>query len=392
MNRRRASIGGSLFLALFALPFAGVGVFMTGWLWSEVIESRKILATWAVVPAVIENAELKTSRTSKGGTTYCAVGDFSYVYEGRTYRSDRVSLSGGADNIGDFQQKLHRSMKSAMNAGRRLDCRVNPADPSQAVLNAEWRPEMALFRGVFGIAFGGIGLGMMAGCVVSLVADARQSRLKKRHPDEPWLWREEWHRSVIPAKLGAGMVAATAVLVWVNLATWPLWSAVRGVWAAEGAFKWVLSGALALVVVVSAFCVRVIIHARKYRGARLAPGSLPLRPGAPVEARLWLPQALPLGAVLKMALVSERSVTTGSGKQRRTTKTKLWSHEQEQAGPLAPGQEIVFRCRLPEDAEPTVTDSPGNGVAWRMETRAKVPGVDLKLDFELPVFRGPKTV
>lgn len=390
MNRRRASIGGSLFLALFALPFAGVGVFMTGWLWRDVIESRKILATWAVVPAVIENAELKSSRTSKGGTTYRAVGDFAYVYEGRTYRSDRVSLSGGADNIGDFQQTLHRRMRSAMQSGRRLDCRVNPADPAQAVLNAEWRPEMVLFRGVFGIAFGGIGFALLAGGVLSVTADARQSGLKKRHPGEPWLWREEWHNPVMTAKLGPGLIAASAVLVWVNLVTWPLWSAVRGAWADAGAFKWLLSGALALVVVASAFCVRTIIHARKYRGARLATGSLPLRPGEPVDARLWLPQALPLGAVLKLALVCERSVTTGSGKQRRTTKTKLWSHEQEQTGPLAPGQEIAVRCRLPDDAEPTFQESPGNGVAWRLETRAKVPGVDLKLDFELPVFRGTK--
>jgi hypothetical protein len=377
---------------LFALPFAAVGVFMTAWMWKDVRESRHILANWAVVPAVIESADLKKSRGSKGGTSYEAAGAFSYVYEGRAYRSERVSISGGADNVGDYQHTLHRRMKSALQSGRKLDCRVNPADPAQAVLNAEWRPEMALFRAVFGVAFGGFGLSVLAGVVFAFFTWKRERRFKILHPQEPWLWRDAWRTPVIEARLGGGMIAAVAVLAWINITTWPLWSAVRPAWTAEGgAFKWLLSVALALVVVASAFCLRVIIHARKYRGARLDVGSLPLRPGAPVEARLYLPQALPLGAVLKMTLVSERSVTTGSGKQRRTTRTKLWSHEEEQTGPLAPRQEVVFRCRLPDDAEETVLETPENGVTWRFEARADVPGVDLKLDFELPVYRGPKT-
>lgn len=377
---------------LFSLPFAGVGVFMTGWLWKDVLESRRILHDWVPAPAVILSSELKTSRSSKGGMTYKAAGEFSYNYESRAYRSDRVSLSGGFDNIGDFQQRLNRRMRSAQQSGRKLECFVNPADPSQAVLDASSRPEMTLFRAMFGIFFGGAGLAMIGGGMLVATGTARTGRLKKRHPQEPWLWREAWQKPSIEARLGRGMAAAILALVWINLATWPLWSAVRPAWSDDGVFKWVLSGALALVVVASAFCLRVIIHARKYRGARVDLGSLPLRPGSPVEARLYVPQSLPIGATLKVAFLSERSVTTGSGKQRRTTKTKLWSHEQEISGPLAPGQEIVVRCRIPDDAEESTPDTPDNGVAWRLEARAKVPGVDLKLDFELPVFRGRGTL
>jgi hypothetical protein len=392
MYSRRASVFSGLFLALFALPFAGVGVFMTAWLWHDVLESRKIISNWTVVPSVIESAELKSHRGSKGSITYQAEGVFAYSYEGRVYRSDRVSFSGGFDNVGDYQQKLHRRLKSAMQSGRRLDCRVNPTDPMQAILDVQWRPEMALFRAVFGIAFGGIGFGFLAGCILSIVAESRKARLKKRYPNEPWLWRAEWQSPAMPVRLGPGMVTALAVLFWINLATWPLWSALRGAWISDGVFKWVLSGALLLVLVASAFCVRTIIHARKYRGARLSVGSLPLRPGAPVEARLYLPQAIPSGATLRLNLVCERSVTTGRGKQRRTTKTKLWSHEHSERGPIARGQEIVVRCHLPASAEETAVETSDTSVVWRLEARADVPGVNLKLNFELPVFRGPKTV
>lgn len=391
ISSSRGSAGGWIFLMLFSLPFAGVGIFMTVWLWKDVLESRRILSEWVSTPAVVLSAELKTSRTSKGGTTYRATGEFSYQYEGRAYSSERVALSDEFDNIGDFQKRLNRRMKSAQQSGRKIDCFVNPAEPAQAVLDPSWRPEMTLFRAMFGITFGGVGLAMFGGGVVSAVGAARAGGLKRRHPQEPWLWREAWQNPVIEARLGGGMVAAGLALAWINLATWPLWSAVRPAWSSDGVFKWVLSGALALVVVASAFCLRVIIHARKYRGARVDLGPLPLHPGSPVEARLYVPQSLPIGATLKVVLLSERSVTTGSGKQRRTTKTKLWSHEHEISGPLAPGQAVVVRCRLPDDAEESTPETPENGVAWRLEARAKVPGVDLKLDFELPVFRGPRT-
>lgn len=392
MDKRRASIAGSLFLALFALPFAAVGVFMTGWVWHDVLESRRVLSTWRVVPATVEAVELKTSRTSKGGTTYQATATYAYTYDGNVYRGERVGLSGGFDNIGGYQRKTHRQLEAAQRTGRPVDCRVNPSDPSQAVLNAEWRPEMGLFHAVFGIVFGGVGLGLLSGGVLSVCADSRKARLKKLNPHEPWLWREEWQTPAMQARLGSGLVAATAVLVWINLATWPLWSTVRTSWAAEGAFKWVLSGVLILVLVVSALCLRTIIHARKYRGALLTINSLPLRPGQPVEVRLSLPQPLAIGAVLKLTLVSERSVSTGRGKQRNTVRTKLWSHEQEEGGPLAPGQAVVFRCILPEDSRETAFENPDDLTVWTFSARADVPGVDLKLNFELPVFRGPHTL
>ena len=389
MDNRRAARSGSVFLALFALPFAAVGVFMTGWLWRDVVESQRILATWQVVPATVEAAALKTSRSSKGGASYQATAAYAYTFNGVVYHGDRVGLSGGFDNIGDYQHRMHRLLETAKRTGRPIDCRVNPADPAQAVINAEWRAEMGLFRAVFGVAFGGVGLGLLTGGLLNIRANVRTARLKKLNPQEPWRWREEWQSHVMEARLGRSLLAASAVLGWINLVTWPLWSALRPSWAGEGVFKWVLSGALLIVLVASVFCVRTILHARKYRGARLDLGSLPLRPGATVDARLCLPQSLPHGAELKLSLTGERRVAVGRGKQRSTTVTKLWAHEQTEIGPLAPGQEISLRCRLPAEAAPTAFDNPDDLTVWTFTARADVPGVDLKLDFELPVYPGP---
>lgn len=384
--RRRGSLKGGVFLALFSLPFAAVGVGMTVWLWRDVMLSREIKTRWRPVPAMVREVELERHRGSKGGTTYETTATYAYTFEGRTYESSRLGLSGGADNIGDYQQKLYAELRRAQQARHPVECRVNPADPAEVVLRADWRPEMGLFHALFGLVFGAVGLGMFAGCVAGAVGGLRTSPLKRRHPQEPWLWRSEWQSPVLLAPLGRKLVVATAVLAWVHIVTAPLWSVLPASWAAGGAFKWLLSGMLLLVLVVSGFCVRTILHARKYRGARLEFDMLPLRPGAVCNARLYLPQTISLGSTLELALVCSHSVTTGSGKRRTTNTTQVWTHGETVAGLIGPQQAIPFSCRLPESAPVTAFDNPNDVHTWTFEASADVPGVDLNLKFELPVF------
>ena len=56
-------------------------------------------------------------------------------------------------------------------------------------------------------------------------------------------------------------------------------------------------------------------------------------------------------------------------------------------GPHA-AQRLGLRCRLPAEAESTTLDNPDDQTVWTFTARADVPGVDMKLNFELPVFAG----
>lgn len=47
--------------------------------------------------------------------------------------------------------------------------------------------------------------------------------------------------------------------------------------------------------------------------------------------------------------------------------------------------------RIPWDAQPTETRSPGNAIVWQLEALADVPGVDYHDVFEVPVFRTQQT-
>lgn len=371
---------------LFSLPFAAVGVGATIWVWRDVLRSREILTTWQPVPATIEKTDLEHHRGSKGGTTYETTAVYSYVVSGKTYRSEKLGLSSGADNIGHYHENLYRELKADEASQKTVTCYVNPADPTQAILRPAWRPEMALFKSLFGLVFSAVGLGLMAGTIVGAFGQSAQSRLKTRYPQQPWLWRAEWQTPVLRARLGKRMATAAAALVIIHAATGPLWSALPAAWESSGAFKWVLSGMLALVLVLSAFCVRVILHGRKFGSSRLELDKLLLAPGSLCNTRLYLPHTIPLGATVELMLVCSHSVTTGSGKQRRTNTTKVWTHREAATGLIGPWQAIPFSCRVPADVPVTTLDSTNDVHTWTFEAKADVPGVDLNLKFELPVF------
>src|SRR5689334_5151809 len=60
----------------------------------------------------------------------------------------------------------------------------------QSALAGDW--ERAAFLAVFFLVFGGIGVGLLVAITLGRrVAFARLAE-ERRHPAEPWLWREDW--------------------------------------------------------------------------------------------------------------------------------------------------------------------------------------------------------
>ena len=72
---------------------------------------------------------MKTSRGSKGSTTYTIEASYRYQYRGRTYHSERVGLFSGSNNIGDFQQRACEELSNFEGLETPFHCLVNPAKP-----------------------------------------------------------------------------------------------------------------------------------------------------------------------------------------------------------------------------------------------------------------------
>ncbi len=115
MGRKAKSIGGMLFLALFSLPFAGVGVFML-WLSVNTVMQSREAAQWVETPCRILSVKLDSSRGSDS-TTYQCVARYAYEFGGMSYESDRVSFSKGSDNIGSFQRNCVNTIKARKRDG-----------------------------------------------------------------------------------------------------------------------------------------------------------------------------------------------------------------------------------------------------------------------------------
>lgn len=149
-------------LALFALPFAagGLGMLVLGVLPTLYDWGR--MRVWTPVPATLTSARLETSRGRKS-TTYGVSANYRYQLAGRDYEGQRVAIGSGHDNIGDFQQELGERLEAAQREGRTVPAWVNPSDPREAVLDRSLRAGLQLFKMLFVVVFGGVGVGMLYG-------------------------------------------------------------------------------------------------------------------------------------------------------------------------------------------------------------------------------------
>src|SRR4249919_672370 len=93
----RAAVG---CLALFALPFAAVGVFGL-YLASSTLWTRTRMQSWVEAPARIQSLDLEEHQ-GDDSTTYKVRTTYRYSFGGRDFSGDRVAISGMADNIGSF--------------------------------------------------------------------------------------------------------------------------------------------------------------------------------------------------------------------------------------------------------------------------------------------------
>lgn len=381
---------GSGCLALFALPFAAVGVGMGWWLFSTLAKCHAA-TSWAETPARILEVNLRSSRGSKS-TTYKCEARYAYVYDGRAYESDRVSFYGGSDNIGSFQRDIYEEISRHRSGGSDVEatyrCYVNPADPREAVLFRGVRAGMAAFQSVFVLAFGGVGFGLLVGALTGGRTERRRRELEQAHPGEPWKWREDWAAGVIRADTRGTVFIACFAVFW-NVVSVPLsWMAVTQAlktqhYAALLILLFPLIGAL-----LAWWAVHSVLVTMRFGKAVLRLGAVPGVTGGKLAGIVQLPERLRPEDGFHVTLKCTRTVTTGSGKNRSTQQVVLWEASQDIASDASRNlvqSAIPVLFAIPYD-QPSTDPHATAPVNWRLEVSATNPGVDLSVTFKVPVF------
>ena len=251
----------------------------------------------------------------------------------------------------------------------------------------------ALFFGLFGVTFGGVGIGGIAAALAGARKLKEQSALEARYPAEPWLWRQDWASGRIVDTGRGTVVAAWVFAVFWNLVSLP--SAYLGVRVAieEGKHSALLgllfpiAGAGLLI-----WAIRSTIRYRKYGASQLQLSTIPGIVGRTLVGNVSVPGKLLPAEGYLATLSCLRKVTTGGGKSRSTSEDILWQEERRVQGTpsrTASGMvtNVPVAFRLPPDASASDSDNPRDSVVWRLQLSGEVPGVDYDSTFEVPVFR-----
>ncbi len=254
---------------------------------------------------------------------------------------------------------------------------------ARAGLRSDW--QQLGFLGIFALVFGGVGIGGIVMVLRGKRSAEAALALEARHPDAPWLWREEWAARRISDGSAAEMGAAWAFAALWNLIGIP--GAVLGVRAAlrqgnRAALAVLLFPLVGLGLLV--WAVRATLRRQRYGTSVLELATLPAVVGHALEGSVRTPEGLRPTGGFRVMLSCIRRVTRGSGDNRSTTESILWQDEQRVPAGAAG---VSIAMPIPPDATPS---DPGRGndrTLWRLEVVAEVPGVDYAATFEVPVFR-----
>lgn len=157
-KRATAARGGLIGGMLLGSVFLVVGITLTHALFLrpalEVLEAR----SWPEIPAEVVTSGV-ASHDSDDGTTYSVEITYRYAVGDREYLSNRYSFMRASSS--GYAAKAE--IVAAHPPGARVMCFVNPADPTDAVLQREWSGAMwfGLIPIVFALAGGGLLFGMV---------------------------------------------------------------------------------------------------------------------------------------------------------------------------------------------------------------------------------------
>lgn len=251
-----------------------------------------------------------------------------------------------------------------------------------AVRAGDW--QQAGLLAVFALAFGGVGVGGIAGTIAGRRRVEGGRSREARHPAAPWLWREDWASRRIGDSSRSGMWGA-----WIFTGLWNLISLPSAVLGAREALERGHHAALLVLIFpvvgvgLLVWAVRATLRYRRFGVSVLELSTLPAAIGHVLEGQVRTPPGLRPAAGFRLVLSCVRRVTSG-GRNRSTSESIVWQDERRSpAGGL--GVPVAFV--IPADAVASTPSASGTRILWRLEVGAELPGVDYAAVFEVPVFR-----
>ena len=375
---------GKIFLFLFALPFFGVGVWMT-WSIGSTFNDARQMQSWVPAEARLSNAGY-TTHSGDDSDTYEAYAEYTYAYQGQRYGGTRVAIGGGADNIGDYQQDLGRELSSAWSSGQPIRVFVNPENPAEAIYDRSIRWGLIGFKSIFMLVFGGVGLGLL---IYVFLGPKAKDPDDRRYAGKPWLANDKWQGDPILSNSKLAMYGTWGFAAFWNLISAPLPFVLYGEVVDKGNWPALLGLLFPLIGLgLIRWAVLQTLEWRRFGAAPLTLDPFPGAIGGHVGGTIDINLPYDSTNRFSLTLTCIRSYTSGSGKNRSRKESAEWQESQvAHVGSGSSGTRLSFRFDVPEDLQSSDADpSEDRYYIWRLNLKADLPGTDINRDYEIPVY------
>ena len=374
---------GKILVSLFALPFFSVGVWML-WSVSSTLFEASQMRSWVPVEARVLSAGYTTN--SGDSDTWEAYAQYTYTYGGANYTADRVNISSGGDNIGDYQRDTGNRLSAAKSRGAPITVYVDPDNPQRAIIDRNVRWGLMGFKSIFLFVFGGVGLGLL---IAAWRAPKEKDKSLPEFVSSPWLLNDKWQTPTIRSSSKMTMWAA-----WGFAAVWNLISSVTPFLAYREVVE--KQNYIALVALLFplvgigliAWAIKRTLEWRRFGPAPVTLDPFPGSIGGHVGGTIDLNLPYDASARFELTLTNIHHYVSGSGKNRSRKEKALWQDIQIAHSEYgSKGTRLTFRFDVPEGLDETDAEAEGDSYdAWRLNLKAELPGADLDRDYDIPVY------
>lgn len=379
-----------LMVVVMLLAFPGVAIFMAYRTVSMVAAWQRAKG-WVETPATITHLDLEVDHDDDG-TTYRVLCSYTYVFNDATYQGDRVGLTGGSDNIGSWHQDTYDRLKHHRDAieSEPLSCWVNPTNPAEAVLDRSLRKGLLLFNLLFAVAFGGVSVVVVWFGRIKRRRNRLTEALRLEHSDRPWMCKTAWAEGRIrPQQQSRGM--------WLFAILWNVISVPVVLLAVPDALRsgqyWMLIFLLFPLIGLVLLSVAIVatLRHRRYGRSRFDMETVPGVIGGYLRGTLVITGDIAGIEDVAVALRCVNRITRRKGEGDETTERTMWEDTRAlRAGTTTYGQTdlcLPVDFQIPYDCLPYDDSNPKDQILWQLTAKADIPGANLDLKFDMPVFR-----
>ncbi len=384
--------GFSLFLFLFGSAFFGFAAAFFIFVVFPQLSDWHRMQSWVPVNATILSAKLN-SNYSDGSTTYSVSARYSYAYQGRAYKNNRVSISEGNDNIGSYQQDLYRRIERQRNDDEAVRVWLDPNNPKDSIIDREMRWGLFAFEMVFVVVFGGIGGVVIAVSMFSKMSPGRNRKAKVVRNGKTIDDYDFSNPPVIRSNIVGKFIGA-----WLFTIIWNGIAAPASIFGMQEYFE-KQEPLLLLVLLFPAAGIWLFIYVFKatleflrFGRMELTPDPYPGSIGGNVGGTIELKEEYNSAIKYELALscIHVYYTTSGSGKNRSRSKHEklLWQRDGvAKSDSCLLGTRLEFCFDIPTDL-PASSDDSDDYHEWRLGLEADLPGIDLDREFTIPVVTG----